>query len=232
MVRVKICGITHEEDVALCVEEGAAALGFVVEYPLPVPWALTRARAAELMHTVPPFVSRVAVVGGDTRAILGICEATRPDAVQLHLDEPETVVAAVAEGLAGTGTRVIKALRIRAGGAEPLVAAHWLGLARRFLDAGADAILLDSKTGDRPAGTGRPFDWQIARGVVAAVGPVILAGGLTPENVGAAVAEVRPWAVDVISSVEDEEHRKVSLRVRAFVRAAREAARRSPSTVC
>jgi phosphoribosylanthranilate isomerase len=69
-VRVKICGITHPDDAALAVEEGADALGFVVEYPDANPWILSRHRAAELMRTVPPFVTRVAVVGGDARTIL------------------------------------------------------------------------------------------------------------------------------------------------------------------
>jgi phosphoribosylanthranilate isomerase len=229
MVRVKICGITHEEDIALCVEEGADALGFVVEYPLPVPWTLMRERAAELMRSVPPFVSTVAVVGGNAQTILDICAATRPDAVQLHLDEPEEVVAAVAAGLADRGTRVIKAVRVRAAQRPSSVKAlapsqHWEDVAQRFLKAGAHAILLDSQTDDLPAGTGRTFNWQIARRVVAAVGPVILAGGLTPKNVGAAIAQVRPYAVDVISSLEDERRRKVRERVRAFVRMVREAA--------
>lgn len=225
--RIKICGITHEEDVAICAEEGADALGFVVEYPLPTPWTLTRERASELMREVPPFVSRVAVVGGDADTILDICAATRPDLVQLHMDEPEAVVAAVAAGLVDTGVRVIKALRIPAAQdafapETPAPHRHYERVAGRFLDAGAHAILLDSKVDDRPAGTGRTFEWRIARRVAAAVGPVILAGGLTPENVGHAIAEVRPHAVDVISALEDERHRKQRGRVRAFIRAVRQ----------
>ncbi len=227
-VRIKICGLCYEEDIALCVEEGADALGFVVEHPAASSRVLTRARAAELMRYVPPFVSRVAVVGGDAETILDICAATRPNAVQLHLDEPAEVVAAVNAGLANTGTSVIKAVRIPAD--KPPVdiesdtdAQHWESIAGRFLEAGAHAILLDSKTQDSYAATGLPFDWQIARRVAASVRPVILAGGLTPENVGRAITEVRPYAVDVLSSLEDKQHRKVRERVRAFVRAVREA---------
>lgn len=89
-------------------------------------------------------------------------------------------------------------------------------------DAGADAILLDSKTSARPAGTGLRVDRSLAKEVAAALGaPLILAGGLTPENVGEAIAQVRPYAVDVISSVEDDGHRKSPEGVRAFVAAAR-----------
>ena len=71
-VRIKICGITSEADVAMCAEEGVDALGFVVEYPQPTPWTLGRARAAELMREVPPFVSHVALVGGDAATILEV----------------------------------------------------------------------------------------------------------------------------------------------------------------
>ena len=223
MVKAKICGITHEADADLCIEMGADALGLVVEYPLPTPWTLTRARAAELMRRVPPFVSRVAIVGGDAVTILEICAATGPDAVQLHHDEPEAVVAAVAAGLMDSATRVIKAVRIPA--TQPADGAAVVAdAARRFMDAGADAILLDSKTDDRVAGTGRKFEWEIARAVAVAVGPIILAGGLTAQNVGAAIAQVRPHAVDVISAVEDRHHRKRRDRVRAFLRAVRQAA--------
>jgi phosphoribosylanthranilate isomerase len=220
VTRVKLCGLTSEEDVALCADAGADALGFVVEYPLPVPWTLTRARAAELMRDVPPFATRVAVVGGDAATVLAIAEATEPDALQLHLDEDKATVAAIRAGLAGTGTRIVKALRIDAGAAPPVEGV--LAEARRFLDAGADAILLDSKTGSRPAGTGQPVDWSLAAAVAAGLGaPLILAGGLNPENVAGAISTVRPHAVDVISAVEDAEHRKVPERVRAFVAAAR-----------
>jgi phosphoribosylanthranilate isomerase len=224
VTRVKLCGLTSEADVELCADAGADALGFVVEYPLPVPWTIGRERAAALIRGASPFATRVAVVGGDAPTVLAIAEKTAPDAVQLHLDENEETVSAVKEGLAGTGIRVVKAIRIRAGEAPP--AAEVLEAARRFVDAGADSILLDSKTSGRPAGTGLPVDWALARDVAAGLAsPLVLAGGLTPENVGEAIETVGPYAVDVISAVEDPEHRKVPARVRAFVAAARSARR-------
>ena len=220
-VRVKICGITHEDDAALAVEEGADALGFVVEYPDANPWILSRQRAAELMRTVPPFVTRVAVVGGDARTILELVEATEPHALQLHRDETEACVTELAKELAGTGIRLIKALRIDASVPGPPAAAL-AETARRFVDAGADAVLVDSVIPGRPAGTGKAVDWNLARTVVdAGVAPCILAGGLDPSNVGRAVAAVRPFAVDVITSVEDAAHRKVREQVRAFIQAAK-----------
>jgi len=223
-VRVKICGITDEADAAMAVEEGADALGFVVEYPDANPWILSRRRAAELMRTVPPFVTRVAIVGGDARTILELVDATEPQALQLHRDEPEACVEALANRLSGSGIRLIKALRIDASVPGPPAEAL-AETARRFVAAGADAVLVDSVIPGRPAGTGKAVDWNLARTVVdTGVAPCILAGGLHADNVGRAVAEVRPFAVDVITSVEDEAHRKVREKVRAFIQAARNSA--------
>ncbi|MGH9034957.1 MAG: phosphoribosylanthranilate isomerase [Acidimicrobiia bacterium] len=220
MVRVKICGITDPLDAEMCVEEGADALGFVVEHPQANPWNLTRAQAAELMRSVPPSVTRVAVVGGDASWILGIAEATVPHALQLHRDEPEEVVAEVARHLEGSGIRLIKALRIDPTADLPV--SHWVELARRFVGAGADAILVDSVTADRPAGTGQAVAIDKARAVVEAHDrPSVLAGGLTPENVASVIRAVAPFAVDVISAVEDAGHRKVRARVHAFIKSAR-----------
>jgi phosphoribosylanthranilate isomerase len=216
VVRVKICGITDLDDARMCIEEGADALGFVVEHPQANPWNLTRRRAAELMRAVPPFVTRVAVVGGDASWILGIAEATRPHALQLHRDEPEEVVREVALGLEDSGIRVIKALRIDPSADLPV--SHWVEQARRFVGAGADAILVDSVTADRPAGTGQAVAIDKARAVVESHDrPSILAGGLNPENVAGVIRAVAPFAVDVISAVEDAGHRKVRERVRAFI---------------
>ena len=220
VVRVKICGVTDPGDARMCVEEGADALGFVVEHPQANPWNLTRVQAAELMRAVPPFVTRVAVVGGNAAWILGIAESTVPNALQLHRDEPEEVVREVALHLEDSGIRIIKALRIDPSAELPL--SHWVELARRFVGAGADAILVDSVTADRPAGTGRAVAVEVARAVVESHDrPSILAGGLNPENVAGIIGSVGPYAVDVISAVEDPGHRKVRERVRAFIQAVR-----------
>ncbi|MDR1999362.1 MAG: hypothetical protein LBQ06_05405, partial [Frankiaceae bacterium] len=175
MTLVKICGLTHPDDVGAAIEAGAERLGFVIDYPLPVPWNLSIARAGELM-ALAAGPERVAVVGGDAEPIIRIIGETGAEVVQLHGDEPPAVVEAVAR----TGVRVIKALRAEAGRSAG-DAADWICLARSFLDAGAREILLDSRTADRPAGTGAAFDWTIARAVAAALpAPVILDGGLDP----------------------------------------------------
>jgi len=84
MTRIKICGVTSEEEIRICVAAGAHALGFVVEYPIDVPWNLERQRAKDLMAAVPPFVSRVIVVGDDPRRVIDCTKLLKPHAVQLH----------------------------------------------------------------------------------------------------------------------------------------------------
>lgn len=222
MIRVKACCNTHHDDLVLCVEEGVDAVGVVVEFPTSVPWSVSRRRAAALIREVPPLVTSVAVVGGDADTILRLAEATGPTALQLHGDEPEDVVAAVRAGLSGTGIRLIKALRV-GGSAADVAPVGWARLAERFVEAGADAVLLDASSAERAGGgTGQTIDWSIAGAVSRDCSrPVILAGGLTPDNVVEAARIATPYAVDVVSSIEDGSHRKVRERVRAFVRAAR-----------
>lgn len=216
MTLVKICGITHPDDVDAAVRAGADRLGFVAEYPLPVPWNLSIDDAAALMARVPDHVATVAVAGGNADTLLEIIRRTRPTMIQLHADEPPDVV----EAVAASGTPVIKALRAHTG--EPIGAAStWIATARRFVDAGASEILLDSHSAERPAGTGHAFDWEIAAAVVDAIDvPVVLAGGLTPPNVAQAIASVRPGCVDVITGVSADGDRKSPELMEAFIVAA------------
>jgi phosphoribosylanthranilate isomerase len=215
-VSVKICGLTHPDDVRAAVDAGADRLGFVIDYPLAVPWQLDVPRALALME-LSGECERVAVVGGDADAIIRIVGETGVDLAQLHGDEPPAVVAAVAR----TGVRVVKALRAEVGRpvGEP---GDWVALARTFVDAGAAEILLDSRSADRPAGTGEVFNWDVARAVAETLEvPVILAGGLHPGNVAEALATARPAGVDVISGVAGVADRKDPVLLRAFVDAVR-----------
>lgn len=221
MTRVKICGVTRVGEIELCVQAGAAALGFVVEYPLEVPWNLSRHAAEALLRRVPPFVSRVLVVGGDPNVVIAVTKQLRPHAVQLHGSEPLTITSELVVAIHALGATAIKALRFsvetgkcESAGDGPLDAAN------RILETGVDALLLDSVSSKRPAGTGQSIDWSTARAIRDAVAvPVILAGGLHVGNVRQATAAVDPYAVDVISGVEDSSGRKDPEKVRAFVAA-------------
>ncbi len=221
MTRIKICGVTGEEEIRVCVVAGAHALGFVVEYPIDVPWNLKRQRAKDLMAAVPPFVSRVIVVGDDPQRIIECTELLKPHAVQLHGDEPIAVTAELVAAVHRLGAQALKPLRFsvetgkcRSECEDPVEAARLIERTR------ADALVLDSVSEARPAGTGSSVDWSLARKIRDSLRiPVILAGGLNAGNVAQAVRAVLPYGVDVISGVEDASGRKVPEKVRAFIEA-------------
>jgi phosphoribosylanthranilate isomerase len=221
MTRVKICGLMSEADVEMAVSAGADSLGFVTEYPVPVPWNLSRARSAELAALAPPFVTTTAVVGGRVDDVVAIARAVRPHFLQLHGDETMEEIRAVCEALAPTGIKVLKALRINVETGEALFAVRDPVEACASLEqSGIAGLVLDSKTSSRPAGTGVPLEWSSLRRVREHISlPLILAGGLTSGNVRKAIDMVRPYAVDVISGVEREAGVKDSRLMRDFVNA-------------
>lgn len=192
--RVKICGITNVEDALQAVEAGADALGFVFYHRSPR--FVTPREVQKIIAELPPFVTTVGLfVNEPLPHIRRTMAAARLDVVQLHGDEsPEDCLI---EPL-----RVIKALRIKD-------AASLEGAARYQVSA----LLLDAWSDEHYGGTGLSFDWQLARHLTGKR-PLILAGGLTPENVVAAVRQVKPYAVDVSSGVEaapgKKDHRKVA----------------------
>jgi phosphoribosylanthranilate isomerase len=210
--RVKICGITSIEDARIAFDAGADALGFVFAES---PRRVTPEAAAAIARALPPFVATVGVlVDQDPRPILDVCPL---DVVQFHGRETPEALAAV------SGARRVKAFRIRE--ASDLSAlARYHGV--------ADALLLDAYAEHAAGGTGQTFPWALAReaaarGLVAAMDgpgygapPLILAGGLTPENVAAAIAQAAPYAVDVSTGVESAPGRKDPAKILAFIGAA------------
>jgi phosphoribosylanthranilate isomerase len=226
VTRVKVCGITNSEDIRLCAEAGANALGFVVEYPIDVPWNLDRGTAQELMWQVPPFVTTVIVVGDEPQTVVELTAMLRPHVVQLHGNEPLAVTRSLVSELKSiNGVRVIKALRFSAETGK-CVSEHKdaLEAARLLEDAGVDAVVLDSVSRSRPAGTGKAVDWLVAREIRQQMRlPVILAGGLNFCNVGQAIATVSPYAVDVITGVENPVCKKDLGKLKAFFKAIEEA---------
>lgn len=222
-VRVKICGVKSLHDAQLCIQAGADALGFVTEYPIPVPWNLKRDETRALISKLPPFISSTVVTSGSLTRILEIARDTLPDIIQLHGEEKLSDIERVVDELSGYGIRVIKALSIDVESQranfeipDPVEAAHSLQ------ESGIHAILLDSKTRSKPAGTGIPLNWRKAREIGEQTSlPVILAGGLTGENVRTAIKAVKPYAVDVITGVEASPGNKDPDKVMAFIEAAK-----------
>lgn len=182
-VRVKICGITRPEDAQAAVAAGADALGFVL-YP-PSPRYLAPAAAARIIRGLPPFVTPVALfvdpAAEEVRALLALAPNVL---LQFHGDESDAFCAQF-------GRPWIKALAVKPGiDTAAAIAAH----------PGACAVLLDAWHPDLKGGTGASFDWtSFPHG---AGKPLVLAGGLTPDNVSAAVRLTRPYAVDVSGGVE------------------------------
>src|SRR6266480_6318996 len=183
-VRVKICGITNVEDALAAVAAGADALGFMFyeKSPRSVPIKLV----ADLVRRLPPFVAKVGVFASPTeRAVLETISLSGIDTLQFHGDETPEFCRKFSP------LKVYKAFHM-----ENLESLRALPGYR------TDAWLLDSFVGGKPGGTGAKFNWDLAVESKKLGRPIIIAGGLTPENVSDAVRKVRPFAVDVPSGVE------------------------------
>ncbi|NOZ58697.1 MAG: phosphoribosylanthranilate isomerase [Euryarchaeota archaeon] len=210
MVRVKICGNTSVEDVELVSELGADFAGFIVEVPVDTPRKISLAQAERIMEEMPFTTAGVMVImPRSVEEALNMYLAVRPDFIQLHGDESPRFVREL-RGL--VSCNIIKTIHVR--GEESIA------LAKRYVNY-VDAILLDTPSA-RGGGSGRVHDWEVSRRIVEALPkPVILAGGLTPENVAEAVRVVKPYAVDVSSGVEASPGRKDPEKVRRFIERAR-----------
>ncbi|SNZ17263.1 phosphoribosylanthranilate isomerase [Natronoarchaeum philippinense] len=189
--RVKICGSTHEHDVSAAVDAGADAVGVIADVPVDTPREVDAERARELLAAVPPLVTGVLVTMSETPDdAIDLVDTVEPDAVQLHGDLSPEAAATVADTVSASTIKAVDA-------DEP----------ERCLayDDAVDALLVDSVDAEGGGGTGDTHDWERTREAVTdAESPVILAGGLTPENVAEAVETVSPFGVDVASGVERE----------------------------
>ena len=200
VVRSKICGITRLGDALAAIEAGADALGFV--FFANSPRAMTAERAAAIIAALPPFVTTVGLFVDMPRTELETLLQQVPlDLLQFHGDE-------TAADCAGYGRPYIKALRVRTGDDVAAMIARY---------PEASGILLDTFVAGIPGGTGEAFDWALVPSQASK--PIILAGGLTPENVRAAIEQVQPYAVDVSGGVEQSKGIKSASKVQAFIRA-------------
>lgn len=214
--RVQIAGVSSHEEARQIIACGGDALGFTVRLPSGVHDGLTEAKARDIIAALPPFVASVAITYvSEPREAIDLCRYLGVTVLQLHGDFPDRQLDLVRTAL--PHLKIIRAVSVV--GPEAIVEAQ--RLARR-----CDALIVDSfdpATGRRGA-TGLVHDWSISRRIVDSVSrPVILAGGLTEENVGAAIRTVRPWAVDVHTGVETAEGMRSFTRIRAFVAAVKRA---------
>ncbi len=211
-VRVKICGITREEDLALAVAAGADAVGFLINVPSS-PRNLTMERCERLLKQVPVFVDSVLVtVPEGVESLVKIYDRLKPTAIQIH-GEKLCDASSIRQKM--VGARLIKTTYVRAA----MVTSQVREDSKAF-----DAILLDSFARGKHGGTGRVHDWKLSRQIKQIIEPtpVILAGGLKPENVKDAILAVQPYAVDVATGVESRKAVKDPKKVQEFIENAKE----------
>jgi len=201
MMRVKVCGFTDEGDLAAAVTAGVDAVGLIAGVTVETPREIPLTEASRLAETVPPLVSTVLVtMPADAGEARDRIEQVEPDAVQVHGIDPEAVAS-----LGDAPADVIAAVDPTETDLDAYAAA-------------ADALLVDSIDAEGGGGTGETHDWVRTREIVDTLDvPVVLAGGLTPDNVTDAVETVDPFAVDVASGVEREDGRKDHDAVEQFV---------------
>jgi len=210
-MRVKICGLMRLSDVNAAVNEGANAVGFVVESPSS-PRNLSLTKAQELMRAVKMFSTKVVVTSAhDPKRIVAMCAKLRPDALQLHYHTPELVHILRKK----QSTSLILATGIQ--DSSSLKQA-------RSTSKYADAVLVDSPSSTGMGGTGRTHNWGLTARIRNAIypNPLILAGGLTADNVKGAIEVVNPFAVDVSSGVERTIGVKDHDKIRKFIMNAQE----------
>ena len=211
MVKVKICGITNWSDARGAVEAGADFLGF--NFYRESSRYIAPAAARRIVQRLPEKVASVGVFVNEPESeMLAIARRMGLDYVQLHGDETAEVVSRMRRSF-----RVIKAIRVR----DSFRVAQLTNFKR------ASSILLDGFDAQLRGGTGKSFDWKVAKNA-GRKRQIFLAGGLTPENVAEAVSAARPFAIDVCSGVESRPGKKDAARMRALVAAVRPTSTKRP----
>lgn len=198
--RAKICGITRVEDALSAIEHGADAIGLVF-YP-PSPRHVSVAQAAEISAALPPFVTVVALFVNPKKAeVTDVLSQVRIDLLQFHGDEDEAACSQYR-------LPYLKAVRVKE-------STNLIQYAQTY--SSAKALLLDAYSERVVGGTGQTFDWRLIPKNMPL--PIVLAGGLTSENVAEAIQQVRPYAVDVSGGVEQSKGVKDSAKIAAFMSA-------------
>jgi phosphoribosylanthranilate isomerase len=200
--QVKICGVTNIEDGLVAAEAGADLIGLM--FYEQSPRHVTLAQAAEISRALPRFLIRVGVfVNPSPDLVMRAISECQLTMLQFHGDEPS-------DFCTHFGLMSVKAIRVRDESSLQLLENYR-----------TDAFLLDAHSSKGLGGTGEQFNWDLAVKAQAYGRPIIIAGGLTPENVAAAVQAVRPFGVDVSSGVESAPGKKDPVKVRAFIAAAK-----------
>lgn len=192
---VKICGLRRLEDVRMCVRHGADVLGFVVDYPKPVPWNLSLKEARALMAAVNPPAKTCVVTGGNAKRVYDIAEKLRPNYMQLHWDISVADATSLIKSLKQIDVELIQAIFPQMPNLEQA--------AIDFSNAGVYALLLDPRTPDGADGGKADITlWRKIQNIVTC--PLILAGGITAKNAPELIKLSDIWMIDIMTSVETE----------------------------
>jgi len=217
--RIKICGIRSPEDMELAALYGADAVGFITEVPVDSPRKIDSDTAAALISKVPKCLDSVMVIMPENSSrALELIEKVRPDIVQIHSSLSSAELEIIREK---TDIPIIKTLSVPAGmGASKIqsLVNRLLKDVRTLEESGSvDSVLLDSGIAGKTGGTGCVHDWDLSRKIAEETElPLILAGGLKPENVQEAIRVVSPYAVDTASGVETS-GKKDAVKIRNFI---------------
>jgi phosphoribosylanthranilate isomerase len=213
-VRVQIAGASSLEEALAAERAGADALGFTLRLPTGVHDGLTEAKARDIIAQLPPFITSVVITYVSTaREAVELCRYLGGMALQLHGEFPTGDLRLIRAAL--PHLKIIRAVHVT--GADAVARA-------RSLERHVDGLILDTydPVSGRGGATGKTHDWAISRQIVEAVHvPVILAGGLTPDNVAAAIRSVSPWAVDVHTGIEDADGTRNLAKLRTFIERAK-----------
>jgi phosphoribosylanthranilate isomerase len=209
---IKICANTTLDDARLAADAGADAVGFVFA---PSPRRITNEQAAAIIPHLPATLEKIGVfVDASFHEIASAVATASLTGVQLHFNAPRELPAQLRARF-GPALKILGVLHFDA------------SISELPDDPNIDAILIDSRTATAIGGTGKTFDWSMAASTLlqkVKQRKLVVAGGLTPDNVAEAIATLQPWGVDVVSGVEAAPGRKDSAKVRAFIANARAAA--------
>ncbi len=228
MTWIKICGMTNLEDALAALDAGADAVGFV--FYEKSPRCVNVETAREIVEKLPKSIEKVGVFAGDSiEHAVDMGRRAGFDALQVYLltyrKAPKSELQSSAVG--GRRLKAYLALPVSMFLREGATVA---GFSKEWPADAFDALFLDSGGSQKPGGTGVPFDWREAASAVKQLSlrqKIVVAGGLTPQNVGEAIEILKPWGVDVVSGVEARPGKKDPQKVRAFVKAVREMDRKT-----
>lgn len=200
MTRIKVCGITNKTDAFMCIDAGIEVLGFV--FVNESPRKIDPREAQRIISDLPPFIVTVGVFANQPEnQVIEIANLCNLNILQLHGNESPDYCSSL-------NRKIIKAFRIRSSADFEVMSEYKVS-----------GYLLDNYEEERAGGTGRSFEWGLATNT-SKYGPIILAGGLTPENVNRAISIVQPYAVDVSTGVEEKDTpgKKNKIKLNEFIR--------------